>query len=66
MIKWIVNRYLNNKLEDLNYQILSLEQELGYADDNEIDQNEEIKLLQAHKKTIWDRNNLRHVIDKVI
>ena len=64
MIKWIIKRYLNKKLEDLNYQILSLEQELNYADD--IAQDEEIKLLQAQKEAIWDRNNLRHVINKVI
>jgi hypothetical protein len=64
MIKWIVERYLNKKLEDLNYQVLSLEQELNCADN--IVQDEEIKLLQAHKETIWDRNNLRHVVERVI
>lgn len=64
MIKWIVKRYLNKKLEDLNYQILSLEQELNYTDD--ITQDEEIKLLQAHKETIWARDNLRNVVEKVL
>jgi len=56
-------KYLNNKLEDLNYQILSLEQELGYAD--HIAENEEIIMLQEYKKTIADRNDLRRVIDRL-
>jgi hypothetical protein len=64
MKKWIVKRYLNKKLEYLNYQILSIEQELNYADD--IEQGEEIKLLQAHKEAIWNRDNLRHVINRVL
>jgi hypothetical protein len=64
MVKWIVREYLNNKSENLNYQILSLEQELNYAD--YIEPDEEIKLLQTHKETIWIRDNLRHVIDKVL
>lgn len=64
MFKWIVKRYLNKILEDLNYQVLSLEQDLNYADD--ITQDEEIELLQEHKETIWNRDNLRHVIERVI
>ena len=62
MIKWIVKRYLNNKLEDLNYQILRLEQELGYA--NYLTEDE-VGLIQAHKENIWNRNNLECVINYI-
>lgn len=66
MIKWIVKKYLNKIYEDFKFQVLSLEQELGYADDNEIEPNEVIRLQQIHKEAIWSKNCLQHVIDKVI
>lgn len=64
MIKWIVKRYLMKRYEQLEYDILSLEQELGYAD--YIKPEEEIRLITAHKETIYDKNNLEHVINNVI
>ena len=66
MIKWIVKKNLNKIYENLKFQVLSLEQELVYADDNEIETNEVIRLQQIHKEAIWSKNCLQHVIEKVI
>ena len=63
MIKWIVKRYLDKKLEDLNYQILSLEQELGYAD--YLTKDKEIELLEIHDNIILYRDNLKYVINNI-
>lgn len=64
MIRCIVKWYLNKKYKSLKHQILSLEQELGYAD--HIEPEMEKELLIAHKEAIWYRNNLEVVIDKVM
>lgn len=64
MIRWLVKIYLNKKYRYWQYQILSLEQELGYTD--HIETQQEIELLQAHKEAIWYKNNLEVVIEKVI
>ena len=53
---------MKKKLEDLKYQILSLEQELGYADYLTED---EVGLIQAHKENIRNRNNLECVINYI-
>ena len=66
MIKWIVKRYLNKKYEYLKFQVLSLEQELGYADSNEIKPNEIQRLLIVHEDTIKNINALERVLNKVI
>ena len=66
LIKWIVRRYLNRKYEYLKFQLLSLEQELGYADDNEIDQDEVERLLIAHENNIKNINSLERVFNEVI
>ena len=65
MIKWIVKRYLNKKYEYLKFQVLSLEQELGYADSNEIEQNEIQRLLIVHEDTVKSINALERVLNKV-
>lgn len=61
MVRWIVKWYLKKRYEDLNYQILSLEQELNYAD--YIEPNKEIKLQVAHKESQWYRKNLEVVLE---
>lgn len=66
MIKWIVKKYLNKIYEDLKFQVLSLEQELGYADEKELEQDEIIRLQLIHKEAILSKNSLEHVIKKVI
>jgi hypothetical protein len=63
MMKWIIKKYLNKRLEDLNYQILSLEQELGYAD--YLTKNKETELLEIHENIILYRDSLRRVIDNI-
>lgn len=64
MIKLIVRKYLNKKLAYLNYQILSLETELGYADNisEEDEKNMLIKLVE-YRETI---GNIIYVIERVL
>jgi len=66
MIKWIVKRHLNKKYKYLKFQILSLEQELGYADDNEIEPNEIQRLLIVHEDTVKSINALERILNKIV
>jgi hypothetical protein len=65
MIKWMVKKYLENKLEFVAHQLLSLEVEIDYADNN-MSVNEEADILMAYEGYRLDKQHLIYVIDNII
>lgn len=65
MIRWLVKRYLKKLLEDVQFQIQSLEMELGYNDDISREDEEKMKDL-LFNKYYKDEVHLNYVINKVL
>lgn len=59
MINKIVLYYLNKKLKDLQFQVLSLEQEIVYG------KNEDKELLESYKNYRYDLYALGRTIEIV-
>jgi hypothetical protein len=60
MLKWIVRKYLENRLKTWDYQVLSLETELGYAP--ELHDYLVDKYTWHLKEALKNRESIRRVI----
>ena len=59
MIKWLVKKYLNKKLDELELNMQSVEIELGC----DISDDENVELLEWYTKYIEDFRTIKATID---
>lgn len=63
MIKWLVKKYLKQLNKNVDFQILSVEQELGYSD--YLNKDLEKELLDYHNKYTTYRNSLKNIMENL-